>query len=63
MELLFVSASLCIVVTIANVQKIKATPEIIEKLKEAYALLVQGQPKSTGDSVTYLPTSIEISVA
>ncbi len=40
-----VSVSLCIIVSVANGQKFKATSDVTEKLKEAYALLDQGQPE------------------
>ena len=40
-----VSVSLCIIVSVANGQKFKATSDVTEKLKEAYALLEQGQPE------------------
>jgi tetratricopeptide (TPR) repeat protein len=40
-----VTATICAVITAVSGQKFKATPEVTEKLKEAYALLEQGQPE------------------
>jgi tetratricopeptide (TPR) repeat protein len=40
-----VTATICAVITAVSGQKFKATPEVTEKLKEAYALLEQVQPE------------------
>jgi len=44
-KVIVVIATICAVTTTTNGQKFKATSEVTEKLKEAYALIEQGQPE------------------